>query len=289
MACLLCTRNHVEDVTDSNKVPRHFENSSTNTIHGIRTAGHTSINCEHFGIDSRGLECSEIIEPHDQHESNNTILLQKSRQAYKDIITRRNKFVPASSHMDVVPWDPTAYKQLRQNAGSAADIPQNCANKNRYSNILSMTSTRVPISQIRHDSSSTYINANFIKGFSGFKSEYIACQGPLPSTVDDFWRMVWEQNVKAIVMVTGLIEKLVNKCARYWPFGFSLKEGNVKSTYGKVRCWLIFNHSSCENISINQSNYPTICICIRICVCVCVRVCVCIYNITMVILTTDRS
>ena len=45
--------------------------------------------------------------------------------------------------------------------------------------------------------------------FQGFNSkrEYIVTQGPLPSTRDDFWRMLWEQNCRNIVMLTKCMEK----------------------------------------------------------------------------------
>ena len=32
---------------------------------------------------------------------------------------------------------------------------------------------------------------------------FIATQGPLPETVPDFWRLVWEQNARTVVMLTN--------------------------------------------------------------------------------------
>lgn len=58
---------------------------------------------------------------------------------------------------------------------------------------------------------SDYINANYITGFNS-KREFIAAQGPLPSTRDHFWRVAWEQNCPAIVALTKCMEKGREKC-----------------------------------------------------------------------------
>lgn len=63
-----------------------------------------------------------------------------------------------------------------------------------------------------------YINANFIN--MQVKDEnflYVACQGPLPTTLGDFWQMVWEQDSNVIAMMTQEIEGGKVKCQRYWP------------------------------------------------------------------------
>uniref|UniRef100_A0A8C1J9B1 protein-tyrosine-phosphatase n=1 Tax=Cyprinus carpio TaxID=7962 RepID=A0A8C1J9B1_CYPCA len=63
-----------------------------------------------------------------------------------------------------------------------------------------------------------YINANCIPGYNSRK-EFIAAQGPLPVTVNEFWRMVWEKNVYTIVMLTKCNEMGRVKCEKYWPSG----------------------------------------------------------------------
>eukprot|EP00064_Thunnus_orientalis_P004509 superscaffoldBa00000410_g4521 len=85
--------------------------------------------------------------------------------------------------------------------------------KNRYKNIVPFDTTRVVLGK-----DGGYINANFIK--MPVKDEnfmYIACQGPLPTTLGDFWQMVWEQKSNVIAMMTQEVEGGKVKCQRYWP------------------------------------------------------------------------
>uniref|UniRef100_A0A8D3A1K0 Protein tyrosine phosphatase non-receptor type 13 n=1 Tax=Scophthalmus maximus TaxID=52904 RepID=A0A8D3A1K0_SCOMX len=85
--------------------------------------------------------------------------------------------------------------------------------KNRYKNIVPFDTTRVVLGK-----DGGYINANFIN--MPVKDEsymYIACQGPLPTTLGDFWQMVWEQKSNVIAMMTQEVEGGKVKCQRYWP------------------------------------------------------------------------
>ncbi|KAM6221994.1 tyrosine-protein phosphatase non-receptor type 13 [Rhynchocyon petersi] len=85
--------------------------------------------------------------------------------------------------------------------------------KNRYKNILPYDATRVPLGD-----DGGYINASFIKIPVGEEEYvYIACQGPLPTTVGDFWQMIWEQKSTVIAMMTQEVEGEKVKCQRYWP------------------------------------------------------------------------
>ncbi|XP_029379627.1 receptor-type tyrosine-protein phosphatase beta [Echeneis naucrates] len=103
----------------------------------------------------------------------------------------------------------------RSQSLDSALLPEN-RGKNRYNNILPYDSTRVKLSYVDDDPCSDYINASYIPG-NNFRREYIATQGPLPGTKDDFWKMVWEQNVHIVVMVTQCVEKGRVKCDHYWP------------------------------------------------------------------------
>eukprot|EP00057_Strongylocentrotus_purpuratus_P026937 XP_011681411.1 PREDICTED: receptor-type tyrosine-protein phosphatase O-like [Strongylocentrotus purpuratus] len=66
--------------------------------------------------------------------------------------------------------------------------------------------SRVKLAALADDSDTDYINANYIPGYNSPR-EFMACQGPLPGTVDDMWRMIWEKKTSIIVMLTQLVEK----------------------------------------------------------------------------------
>lgn len=126
-----------------------------------------------------------------------------------------------SGLMDVAALDLEAYADLGTNHAGLSDLPPKIAANlkafNRYKNILPNTHTRVNLEQIGKDSTTTFINANFVANARNNPKAYIAAQGPKPETVIAFWRMIWQENVRAIVMVTGLMEGTKQKCARYWP------------------------------------------------------------------------
>nr|XP_023959657.1 receptor-type tyrosine-protein phosphatase F isoform X15 [Chrysemys picta bellii] len=103
--------------------------------------------------------------------------------------------------------------------------------KNRYANVIAYDHSRVILTSVDGVPGSDYINANYIDGYRK-QNAYIATQGPLPETLSDFWRMVWEQRTATIVMMTRLEEKSRVKCDQYWP-------GRGTETYGLIQVTLL--------------------------------------------------
>lgn len=111
------------------------------------------------------------------------------------------------------------------------DIP-NHGTKNRYKTILPNPHSRVILkSKNCNDLLGSYINANYIRGYLGDEKAYIATQGPMVNTVNDFWQMAWQEESPVIVMITKLKEKN-EKCVLYWP--------EKRGIYGKVE--VLVNH-----------------------------------------------
>ncbi|XP_063153421.1 tyrosine-protein phosphatase non-receptor type 7 isoform X2 [Candoia aspera] len=95
------------------------------------------------------------------------------------------------------------------------NIPGRAA-KDRYKSILPNPQSRVCLKRVNSQEEESYINANYIRGYAGQKKAYVATQGPMPNTINDFWTMVWQEKTPLIVMLTKLKERK-EKCICYWP------------------------------------------------------------------------
>ncbi|XP_053928533.1 receptor-type tyrosine-protein phosphatase F isoform X10 [Cuculus canorus] len=134
--------------------------------------------------------------------------------------------------------------------------------KNRYANVIAYDHSRVILTSIDGVPGSDYINANYIDGYRK-QNAYIATQGPLPETLSDFWRMVWEQRTATIVMMTRLEEKSRVKCDQYWPsrgtetYGMiqvTLLETVELATY-TVRSFVLYKNGSSEKRELRQFQF----------------------------------
>ncbi|RVE56468.1 hypothetical protein OJAV_G00221570 [Oryzias javanicus] len=135
---------------------------------------------------------------------------QQLRDAVKDTHTLHVEFAE-------IPMNFTDPKDL--------DVP-NHGTKNRYKTILPNPPSRVILkTKTCNDPLSSYINANYIRGYHGDSKAFIATQGPMVNTVNDFWQMAWQEEAPVIVMITKLKEKN-EKCVLYWP--------EKRGIYGKV-------------------------------------------------------
>lgn len=128
--------------------------------------------------------------------------------------------------------------------------------KNRYQDILPYDSTRV---QLIDSMTGDYINASFVNMSvpSGVVNRYIATQGPLVSTCDDFWQMVWEQNCSLVIMVTPLIEGGRIKCHKYWPDEKEeIRHGQilVRNLHEKLKSATIDREIQLMDVKVSQSD-----------------------------------
>ncbi|XP_076749342.1 phosphatidylinositol phosphatase PTPRQ-like isoform X1 [Xylocopa sonorina] len=134
----------------------------------------------------------------------------------------RKKFIAHCQQLIDNPGKLSNEFQLLQTLSVDLQMPTNSAclqankKKNRYADILPYDFSRVKLEVIDNDPNTDYINASFIKGYSG-EDEYIACQGPKEETTFDFWRMIEQYNINMIVMLTELVEKGKEKCHQYFP------------------------------------------------------------------------
>ncbi|XP_071868050.1 uncharacterized protein isoform X2 [Bombus fervidus] len=109
------------------------------------------------------------------------------------------------------------FSGIPQVSAKIDELPAGAEVKNRYANVIPLPETRVLLQKINNDPLTEYINASYVRGPKNATKYYVACQAPMESTVTDFWRMIWEQQCKVIIMLTDLVENGVEKCTEYIP------------------------------------------------------------------------
>ncbi|XP_073437709.1 receptor-type tyrosine-protein phosphatase N2 isoform X2 [Dendrobates tinctorius] len=141
-------------------------------------------------------------------------------------------------------WEALCAYQADITATNIAQKQENAA-KNRSLSVVAYDHNRIILKGETSHDHSDYINASPIMDHDPRNPAYIASQGPLPSTVADFWQMVWENGCVVIVMLTSLAENGVKQCYHYWP-----DEGS--NLYHIYEVNLVSEHIWCEDFLVRS-------------------------------------
>ncbi|CAL1580544.1 unnamed protein product [Knipowitschia caucasica] len=141
-------------------------------------------------------------------------------------------------------WDALCAYQAEPNS-TTIGLKDGNAKKNRSAAVVAYDHSRICLKVESGQASSDYVNASPIMDHDPRSSAYIATQGPLPSTVGDFWQMVWENGCVVIVMLTPLVESGVKQCYHYWP-----DEGS--NLYHIYEVNLVSEHIWCDDFLVRS-------------------------------------
>ncbi|KAM9839716.1 receptor-type tyrosine-protein phosphatase N2 [Aulostomus maculatus] len=141
-------------------------------------------------------------------------------------------------------WEALCSYQAEPGACSVGQNEQN-SKRNRSDAVIVYDHSRITLKAENNHGSSDYINASPIMDHDPRNPTYIASQGPLPSTVADFWQMVWESGCVVIVMLTPLSENGVKQCHHYWP-----DEGS--DVYHIYEVNLVSEHIWCDDFLVRS-------------------------------------
>uniref|UniRef100_A0AAX7UKA1 Protein tyrosine phosphatase receptor type N2 n=1 Tax=Astatotilapia calliptera TaxID=8154 RepID=A0AAX7UKA1_ASTCA len=141
-------------------------------------------------------------------------------------------------------WEALCAYQAEPNACTIG-LKDGNAKKNRSAAVVAYDHSRITLKVESSQGNSDYINASAIMDHDPRNPAYIATQGPLPSTVADFWQMVWENGCVVIVMLTPLVESGVKQCYHYWP-----DEGS--NLYHIYEVNLVSEHIWCDDFLVRS-------------------------------------
>ncbi|XP_055084246.1 receptor-type tyrosine-protein phosphatase N2-like [Periophthalmus magnuspinnatus] len=141
-------------------------------------------------------------------------------------------------------WEALCAYQAEPNSATIG-LKDGNAKKNRSAAVVAYDHSRITLKVENSQANSDYINASPIMDHDPRSPAYIATQGPLPSTVADFWQMVWENGCVVIVMLTPLVESGVKQCYHYWP-----DEGS--NLYHIYEVNLVSEHIWCDDFLVRS-------------------------------------
>lgn len=159
--------------------------------------------------------------PNQSSDTENILPEPFSAEELEHYLVRATQSTELDAQLQSIPRDDPSRTKTQ------AALPVN-KKKNRYMNNIPYDETRVVLHG--EEGESDYINASYIEGGGG-QRVFIATQGPKETnerTIDDFWRMVWQNKCNVIVMLGNLIEGGRGKVSQYWP------DQGEKKKYGPV-------------------------------------------------------
>nr|XP_022303306.1 receptor-type tyrosine-protein phosphatase mu-like [Crassostrea virginica] len=201
----------------TNKNGESYKHESPQSLHGLQSSAKSTGNKYADTDDNQSLE--ELEEEH-----SNEALSADDGGYYN--ISQVTMFIKTEELQRVISEKNTGeikpflseYKRLPVGncaICTAAQQQENVA-KNRFKTTFPYDHSRIILKEKWTDKDNDYINANYIKNHNGTVA-YIGAQGPKDNTLKAFWRMIWQENIKSIVMLTNIIENGKDKCTQYWP------------------------------------------------------------------------
>uniref|UniRef100_A0A4W6EMC1 protein-tyrosine-phosphatase n=1 Tax=Lates calcarifer TaxID=8187 RepID=A0A4W6EMC1_LATCA len=192
---------------------------TTSQLHNYTTHTHTHTHKAVYDSHTMTSETSSLVQSHyKQRESEREALPYQTGQLHPairvaDLLQHITQMKCAEGY---------GFKEEYESFFEGQSAPWDSAKKdenrmkNRYGNIIAYDHSRVRLQPQDGESSSDYINANYVD-VSNIHTHTHTHTHFLTETVYDFWRMVWQENTAAIVMVTNLVEVGRVKCCKYWP------------------------------------------------------------------------
>ncbi|GFT48764.1 tyrosine-protein phosphatase non-receptor type 4 [Nephila pilipes] len=238
--------------TDFNETQRNDDNEIISFNHVppeevpnhqvVQTHSNQTFLTENSNDYQNALEISDITESPNRSFDQSSLLIDTSKD-----IQNNESLQESMLKLQLSLEDRSALSAFEKLSKKNPDEPMEIAKllenapKNRYKDVLPYDSSRVILKEGKNDN---YINASFVHmplPHPRKANEYIAAQGPLPQTCNDFWQLIWEQNCGIVVMVTPLKERNRVKCHQYWPDLYQTSNYNEM----EVTCFSETSSSTC--------------------------------------------